>query len=411
MSLAQQVMVQRERVMHQPRHFRQNSARFSTRPLRPDIVAANSHAIQETFATLQPPAEDSSVRQALLERLQALVAQVEPGARLHPFGSSVSGLASKGADLDLTLMMGGDDEMPKEEQSALVEKLAEAMEQSGQMESVHARPKARVPIVALKDATTSLKCDICMCNKLALRNSQLLRAYMSLDPRARQLGFIIKYWAKRRAINDPYRGSPSSYAWVLLVIHYLQTTSPPVLPVLQELHSPSVSTTNTFVRAHDGRAFDCYFFHEVEEAREAMVMAGARNVESMGELLVGFFRRYAREFDFVKSVTSTRTGTFMTKQEKGWDKKEAGFHGDRHLFCIEDPFELTHDLGRVMDRDTLRDVRSEIDRADTLLSEQRGTFEALTARYVDNSSKASKASKPKPKEAQPSPAPNPAGGA
>ena len=121
-----------------------------------------------------------------------------------------------------------------------------------------------MPIVALKDATTSLKCDICMCNKLALRNSQLLRAYMSLDPRARQLGFIIKYWAKRRAINDPYRGSPSSYAWVLLVIHYLQTTSPPVLPVLQELHSPSVSTTNTFVRAHDGRAFDCYFFHEVE---------------------------------------------------------------------------------------------------------------------------------------------------
>ena len=27
------------------------------------------------------------------------------------------------------------------------------------------------------------------------------------------------------------------------------------------------------------------------------------------------------------------------------------------------PFEVTHDLGRVMDRDTLRDVRAEIDRA------------------------------------------------
>ena len=51
------------------------------------------------------------------------------------------------------------------------------------------------------------------------------------------------------------------------------------------------------------------------------------------------------------------------------------------LASSQDPFELSHDLGRVMDRDTLRDVRSEIDRADVLLSEQRGTFEALTQLY------------------------------
>ena len=41
-------------------------------------------------------------------------------------------------------------QMAKEQQSALVETLAEAMEASGQMETVQARPKARVPIVALK---------------------------------------------------------------------------------------------------------------------------------------------------------------------------------------------------------------------------------------------------------------------
>jgi len=221
-----------------------------------------------------------------------------------------------------------------------------------------------------QDASSSLKCDICMCNKLALRNSQLLRAYMTLDPRARQLAFLIKYWAKRREINNPYHGSPSSYAWVLLVIHYLQTTSPPVLPVLQDLHGPNVPATDTFVRAHDGRAFDCYFFSDIDAIGQAMSHLGTRNVQTVGELLIGFFRRYAREFDFVKNVTSIRTGAFLTKQDKGWDKKEAGFHGDRHLFCIEDPFELTHDLGRVMDRDTLRYVRSEIDRADALLSEQ-----------------------------------------
>ena len=56
--------------------------------------------------------------------------------------------------------------------------LAEKLEASGQYSSVFARPKARVPIVALHDAATGLKSDICMCNRLALLNSRLLRCYM-----------------------------------------------------------------------------------------------------------------------------------------------------------------------------------------------------------------------------------------
>ena len=60
---------------------------------------------------------------------------------------------------------------------------------------------------------------------------------------------------------------------------------------------------------------------------------------------------------------------------------------DSHMrsSCLlsQDPFELSHDLGRVMDRDTLRDVRSEIDRADVLLSEQRGNFAKLTLKFEE----------------------------
>mmetsp|Transcript_25725 Transcript_25725/g.65397 ORF Transcript_25725/g.65397 Transcript_25725/m.65397 type:complete len:474 (-) Transcript_25725:539-1960(-) len=379
--LEQQMTLQRDTIAMQPRqHFRQNSARFAQRPVRTETIAALTEAATATFEALQPPEDDRATRQGLHERLQALVATVAPNASLLPFGSSVSGLASRGADLDLTLMPPGSQPraLPLEQQAELVELIAKVMEDSGQMSEVHARPKARVPIVALKDASTGLKCDICMCNQLALINSRLMRAYMLLDPRARALAFIIKHWAKRRQINDPYHGSPSSYAWVLLVIHFLQTTSPPVLPVLQDLHGPKVAYSDAgLVRTPDGREFDCYFYDDVEGVRAAHSVLPT-NSESLGSLLVGFFRRYAREFDFVKSVTSIRTGLFLTKRDKNWDKKEAGFRGDRHLFCMEDPFELTHDLGRVMDRDTLRDVRAEIDRADHLLSEQRGTFEALT---------------------------------
>ena len=37
-------------------------------------------------------------------------------------------------------------------------------------------------------------------------------------------------------------GSPSSYAWVLCVIHFLQTTTPPILPVLQQLYGPNAQS-------------------------------------------------------------------------------------------------------------------------------------------------------------------------
>ena len=85
--------------------------------------------------------------------------------------------APPGADLDLTLVtdLSKANEIPMEVQRKMVETLAEVLEESGQMSEIHARPNARVPIVALTDAETGLKCDICMCNILALINSRLLK--------------------------------------------------------------------------------------------------------------------------------------------------------------------------------------------------------------------------------------------
>ena len=168
-----------------------------------------------------------------------------------------------------------------------------------------------------------------MCNMLAIANSRLLRDYMSIDIRAKALCFAIKYWAKRRSVNDPYHGSLSSYAWVLLIIHYLQTCEPPVLPCLQSLRGKpwSDNPEEMVVQTHDGRKFDCTYYADLDGVKDGMRALGPPNGESVAELLVGFFRRYTREFDFVKSVASIRTGRYLTKIEKGWQKKEAGVRG------------------------------------------------------------------------------------
>lgn len=53
-----------------------------------------------------------------------------------------------------------------------------------------------------------------------------------------------------------------------------------------------------------------------------------------------------------------------SKQEKGWTTRVGN---DRHLMCIEDPFETGHDLGRVVDRQTIRILREEMERAASVL--------------------------------------------
>ena len=48
----------------------------------------------------------------------------------------------------------------------------------------------------------------------------------------RQLCFLVKHWAKRRRLASPLQGTPSSYAWVLLMLTHLQALAPPMLPCL-----------------------------------------------------------------------------------------------------------------------------------------------------------------------------------
>lgn len=101
------------------------------------------------------------------------------------------------------------------------------------MLEVQALTHARVPIVKFRDHVSGIACDVCVNNMLAVANTSLLFTYAQIDGRLRQLAFAVKHWAKRRQVNETYRGTLSSYAYVLMCIHYMQGRAPPVLPVLQ----------------------------------------------------------------------------------------------------------------------------------------------------------------------------------
>ena len=70
---------------------------------------------------------------------------------------------------------------------------------------VHAKA---VPIVKIWDPELQVACDLNVNNHVALKNTRLVRAYMRLDDRVRPLAMIVKYWTKRRILNEGESTSP-----------------------------------------------------------------------------------------------------------------------------------------------------------------------------------------------------------
>ncbi|XP_022810326.1 uncharacterized protein LOC111347343, partial [Stylophora pistillata] len=81
--------------------------------------------------------------------------------------------------------------------------------------------------------------------------------------------------------------------------------------------------------------WNCWFLSDEKKIRSAW-NPKERNSFSVGLLWYGFLRYYTEEFDFKHDVVCCRRTEKLTKLEKMWTK---------HVFAIEDPFNLDHNLG------------------------------------------------------------------
>jgi DNA polymerase sigma len=70
------------------------------------------------------------------------------------------------------------------------------------MERVVCIASAKVPIVKIWDPELRLNCDINVNNTLALENTRMIKTYVLIDERVRQLAMIVKHWTKQRILND-----------------------------------------------------------------------------------------------------------------------------------------------------------------------------------------------------------------
>ncbi|KAH8157184.1 hypothetical protein CIB48_g11057 [Xylaria polymorpha] len=177
-----------------------------------------------------------------------------------------------------------------------------------------------------------VQCDVNFSAHLALQNTLLLRCYSYTDPRVRPLVLFVKHWAKARGINTPYRGTLSSYGYVLMVLHYLvNVVEPFVCPNLQELAPPDLDLSPQALEGIATCQGRNVRFWRDERAIQILAQQNQlnRNHDSLGALLQGFFEYYAQSnmmvtlpkkgFDWGRDVLSLRLpGGLLSKAEKGW---------------------------------------------------------------------------------------------
>ncbi|WWC67691.1 uncharacterized protein I206_101603 [Kwoniella pini CBS 10737] len=320
---------------------------------------------------LLPTSEELNVKEEVRGLIEKLIKTLEPSARLLSFGSSCNSFGLRNSDMDLVVLI--DDPNATIEPGNFVESMASLLERETNF-NVKPLPRARIPILKLELAPSpalpfGIACDIGIENRLAIENTRLLLTYATIDPaRVRTLVLFLKVWSKRRRINSPYRGTLSSYGFTLMVLYYLvHVKQPPVLPNLQRI-MPMRPMEEEEVML-EGR--NVYFFDDVETLRREW---SSVNFESVGELLIDFFRFFSHDFQFNNSVLSLRAGQ-LTKESKGWvnDIDVGGLNEmarDRNRLCIEDPFEVSYNVARTVTKDGLYTIRGEFMRATRILTQR-----------------------------------------
>lgn len=145
------------------------------------------------------------------------------------------------------------------------------------------------------------------------------------------------------------------------MVVFLQLREPPILPALHQRQHQRLP-------AKDG--VESAFADDLSQLRGF----GKKNKSSLGQLLFDFFRFYAHDFDYDKYALSVRLGRLLTKKEKNWQ------HALNNRLCLEEPFNISRNLGNTADDYSFKGLHLELRRAFDLISEAK--LEECCEQYV-----------------------------
>ncbi|BAM83490.1 hypothetical protein, conserved [Cyanidioschyzon merolae strain 10D] len=282
-------------------------------------------------------------RSRLARHLRNVASSRFRGCRVDVYGSTATGVLLKGGDLDVNFVAPmaplevlraqyQDEEYSIDDfRRDVVGDLGRLLRRRRhEFVNVQIITQTRVPLVKFHDLRSDIEVDVQVNNDFVVRNTALLRAYVRLDPRVRPLAIFIKRWAVARDLNEPFAGTLSSYAYLMLLIQYLQIVNPPVLPCLQALRLERIPVSNGGSVQHieklvehpqepevpDETLVDDYFLDRTD------IQMPVCNEMSVTLLLAGFFYFYGYQFNYDEMVVSVRCGRLISKKRRGWDQSD-----------------------------------------------------------------------------------------
>ncbi len=256
---------------------------------------------------------------------------------LNAYGSTMNNFLIDEGDIDISIV-------PKifsiEEFSTCLEEIKKEinLKKLGKCENLQISP--RYFLLKVIDYQSGINIDITVHTMLPFYNTLLIRTYSLIDQRFHIMGIFIKYWVKKNKINGSIDKFLSSYAILILIIHFLQSEIDiKVLPNLQKIENKIIN----YKYSHSGKELvtNIYFEKDFEKINNNLkkINYEKENNDSVGELILKFFEFYSYKYehDYLISINNN---------EKKKCLKEY------IAFPIEDPFDIEHNPGKSMKLNT-----------------------------------------------------------
>ncbi|KAG1682353.1 Non-canonical poly(A) RNA polymerase PAPD5 [Nymphon striatum] len=259
----------------------------------PGVIGLHEE-IENFYAYMSPSREEHQMRCQVVQRIESVILNMWPEAKVEIFGSFRTGLYLPTSDIDL-VVIGKWKELP-------LFSLQNALESSGiaERDTIKVLDKASVPIVKLTDARTEIKVDISFNMSNGVNSAKLIKNFMKEFPVLPKLVTVLKQFLLQRDLNEVFTGGISSYSLILLTVSFLQ------------LHPNSYASWSSNA--------------------------------NLGVLLMEFFELYGINFNYMKTSIRIKNGGAYVKKE---DISQNMYDGHRtSVLSIEDPLTPGNDIAR-----------------------------------------------------------------
>ncbi|XP_061807050.1 terminal nucleotidyltransferase 4A-like isoform X1 [Nerophis lumbriciformis] len=272
-------------------HADSSCSLWKTRRYSPGVNGLHEEIV-DFFNFMSPCPEEEAMRRDVVKRIESVIKELWPTARVEIFGSFSTGLYLPTSDIDL-VVFGKWDHPPLQE----LEQALKRHNVSGPY-PIKVLDKATVPIIKLTDHETKVKVDISFNVETAVKAAQFIKSYLKKYTVLPPLIFVLKQFLLQRDLNEVFTGGISSYSLILMAISFLQ------------LH-PRIDTRRSNI--------------------------------NLGILLIEFFELYGRDFNYMKTGIRVNNAAYLSKEEM----LNAMGNGNRSsMLCIEDPIQPGNDVGR-----------------------------------------------------------------